>query len=390
VLVVGAGPAGASAAYKAASNGLKTIIIDKKIEIGVPIQCAEAIGKYLIPLVPFKIPKNQFIWDIHGISIYYDDLMITKTGNDWAGYSINREKFDKWLFNKAIKANARSILNCELVDLKFENEYAKHAYVKAGNRTKKIKFKILIACDGVYSTVREICNLGYEKIGSIAHVYSFEMKNLNIKNPEFEQVYVGEFTPSGYAYIFPKSKNKANVGVGGIFPKKKMETYFSEFLEIPYVKKQLKNGKIIDNRSGYAPFAGFGHDIVFNNILFAGDSANQNIKPFIEGILPGVICGYYAGKIAAKTIRSNNIIQLNEYPKTINKILGEIFENSNPLIDIMIDLFRMQDKKKYYLIFAIAASLIKPNEIKYLKNLDDNEIEKIIRDRIINGENNEI
>jgi len=53
VLVVGAGPAGSSAARAAAMNGAKTIFIDKKEEIGKPVQCAEGIGEDLFSYLPF-------------------------------------------------------------------------------------------------------------------------------------------------------------------------------------------------------------------------------------------------------------------------------------------------------------------------------------------------
>ena len=39
VAVVGAGPAGSSAAEAAAAEGVRTVLIDKKKEIGSPVQC---------------------------------------------------------------------------------------------------------------------------------------------------------------------------------------------------------------------------------------------------------------------------------------------------------------------------------------------------------------
>ena len=38
--------------------------------------------------------------------------------------------------------------------------------------------------------------------------------------------------------------------------------------------------------------------IHFGNVLFTGDAANQNFKPYVEGILPSIICGDIAGKTA--------------------------------------------------------------------------------------------
>ena len=43
VLIIGAGPAGSIAAREASANGAKTLIIDKKSEIGNPKRCAEGI-----------------------------------------------------------------------------------------------------------------------------------------------------------------------------------------------------------------------------------------------------------------------------------------------------------------------------------------------------------
>jgi len=98
VLVVGGGPAGSSAARAAAKKGLKTILIDKKEEIGKPVQCAEGIGSYLFPFMPFEIPKEQLIWKTEGMYFWADDIAIKEEGDKWSGYSINRANWDKWTF----------------------------------------------------------------------------------------------------------------------------------------------------------------------------------------------------------------------------------------------------------------------------------------------------
>ena len=45
VVVVGAGPGGSMAAKYAADGGAKTILIEKKAEIGAPLRCAEGVSK---------------------------------------------------------------------------------------------------------------------------------------------------------------------------------------------------------------------------------------------------------------------------------------------------------------------------------------------------------
>ena len=81
VLVVGAGPAGSSAARASSINGIKTILIDKKEEIGKPVQCAEGIGKYLITYLPYKIPDEHLIWKMDGMFFWTDDISIEQKGD---------------------------------------------------------------------------------------------------------------------------------------------------------------------------------------------------------------------------------------------------------------------------------------------------------------------
>ena len=45
VLVIGAGPAGSSAARFAAKGGVDVIVLEKKSEIGFPKRCAEGVSK---------------------------------------------------------------------------------------------------------------------------------------------------------------------------------------------------------------------------------------------------------------------------------------------------------------------------------------------------------
>ena len=115
VLVVGGGPAGSSAARAAAKKGAKTILIEEDPEIGKPVQCAEGIGKYLIPFLPFKIPKHLLKWDIKGMTFWADDILIERNGGIWAGYTIDRSEWDKWLAELAVNEGAQVKCNSKLV-----------------------------------------------------------------------------------------------------------------------------------------------------------------------------------------------------------------------------------------------------------------------------------
>jgi len=378
VLVVGGGPAGSSAARSAALNGLKIIQIEKKEEIGIDVKCGEGIGEYLIPFLPFEIPKEQLIWKIDGMFFWTDDIIIEKKGKLWNAYSINRSKFDKWLSDLALGNGVELLLNTELIDLELNEENkVKKAILKRKEKLFEISPKTIIAADGSESTVLKLLDLYNPKIGDLAEVYSWELKNLDLYKPHFEQIFTGDFTPSGYAYIFPKGKDVANVGIGGIFQERKMETYFEKFLEIDQVKKQVKNAEKVIEKSKKAVWNNLSDKWIYGNVILAGDVANQNLKPFIEGILPSIICGDIAGKIAFEMLIKNNVDN-EQYQNEVQRILGTYFITSKEMQESITYLFSKKDKEKYLQFFGMVTELFKAEEMKETENMNYDELKSML------------
>jgi digeranylgeranylglycerophospholipid reductase len=232
--------------------------------------------------------------------------------------------------------------------------------VKTGDRLEEIVPKVVIAADGVHSKV--LNKLGFtspkDKCGE---VMSFELNNLNLYKLTYEQLYIGDFAPGSYAYIFPLTKSRANVGVASLFQTKKIERCYAEFLEIPEVKKQLRNGDTVTEKSGWAPIHYLADKWVYGNILLVGDAANQNFKPFIEGILPAIICGDIAGETAYNFIKGGNL--LSDYQKRIKDKLGDFFLESDRLLDVLYELGKSLDKKEHLLRLGLFASVFSLKEI---------------------------
>ncbi|RLI91890.1 MAG: hypothetical protein DRO95_03435 [Candidatus Altiarchaeales archaeon] len=369
VLVVGAGPAGSSAARAAAMRGAKTIFIDKKKEVGVPVQCAEGIGKYLFPYLPFKIPKRQLKWRIDGITFWVEEITIERKGEIWDGYTIDRDKFDKWLANLAIQVGAELRTSYELIDLEFDEEKnVKKAIIKTPKKTIEIAPRVLIAADGADSTVLKLLGLYNPKNGDIAEVYSWEMKNLDLKNPHMEQIYLGDFTPGGYAYIFPKSKKVANVGIGGLMREKELEKHFHEFLELEPVKKQLRNGEYVIEKTKNAVWGDLVDEWIYGNVLLAGDVANHNLKPFVEGILPAIVSGNLAGELGAR-MHNGEAIKMVHYIKSIEKKLHPHFRVSRDMMDKIHGWFSSRHRGRDLLFVGTAAGLFELERLDELEEL---------------------
>ena len=379
ILVVGAGPAGSSAARAAAMGGAKTILIEKDPAAGMNIQCAESISKYLMPYLPFPIPKEQLTWEIIGMRFWAEGITIERTDEQWQGYNINREKFDKWLADEAVKAGAKFLTSTKLVDLDFNDDYiVKKAHVKTPKGEKEIKPKIVIGADGVKSTVAR--RLGVRKVrkGDIGELIAYDMRNLNLEHPHYDQIFFGDFAPGSYAYIMPKSRNVASVGVGTTIEenKRELERHFEEFIKLDIVKEQLKNRVIMDEKSGEAPVGYLTDKWIYGNVILTGDAANQNIKPFVEGIIPGIVCGEIAGRIASNT--RSRYMDEEEYRQMVYTKLPQ-FRESDRMIDIIrSEGFRPHDTKRHLLHLGLCAEIFSTQEIIDLKETEYEVIMKRI------------
>ena len=159
-------------------------------------------------------------------------------------------------------------------------------------------------------------------------------------------------------------------------PEKKVKSCYEEFLELPPVKKQLSDGVVIADKSGWAPIRYLTDNWVYGNVLLVGDVANQNFKPFVEGIIPTIICGDQAGKTAAGFIRGKS--SLDTYPSRVRDKLGTFFSESDQLIPLLYELGVSTDRKEQLLRLALFANIISLKQFERLKHEDASTIEAIV------------
>lgn len=354
VLVVGGGPAGCSAARAAAKKGLKTVLIEEHEEIGSPVQCAEAIGSYLFPYMPFKIPKKQLKWKIDGMYFWANNIAIKKEGGIWLGYSINRKEWDKWLASIATKEGVELLTNIRLLSLEFGRNHEVNRAIAEKNK-KKIVFepKYVIGADGINSRVLDCIDT--RKKNTTAYIKSYEMNNLKLKYPRCEQLFFGEFAPRAYAYIFPISETTANIGVGTIFEKDNLDDLFNEFIKMPIIKKQISEGKIITEKSGDAPLRPLCKKLVYKNVFLVGNAANQNIKPFVEGNIPGVICGDILGNLIF------DISQRKSNPEQYKDIINNKFsliKDSQKFAEILFENNKIENRIFNFILLGLMSENI--------------------------------
>ena len=121
ILVVGAGPAGTTAARHAALGGARTLIVEKRSEIGTPVRCGEGIAKRWLDEVGLE-PSRAFIaHEVDGAKVVAPDgttLVVdeARAGNE-CGYVLERDLFDRHLAKLAARAGAEIRIRTSAVGL---------------------------------------------------------------------------------------------------------------------------------------------------------------------------------------------------------------------------------------------------------------------------------
>lgn len=307
ILVVGGGPAGGMAAKTCAANGLDTILIEKKAEVGAPLRCAEGVSKKMFKEINVE-PRPEWIRaDMKGAIIKSPDgtafaLDESKAGAE-VGYVLERHLFDKGLVKLAGEAGARIMMRTWMYDvIRDGNGKIVGAKCKSMGEDLEIYCDCIVGCDGVESQVGRWAGMDTNlKLNDIEPCIQYRMCNLDCSMDFCEFVLGRDIAPGGYLWIFPKGDGVANVGIGisgqfckdGIRPKYYLDKFIAN-------DPRFKNAQIIEVDAGFDSTCPGLDNYSVDNVLLCGDSARL-IDPLTGGgIGHACISGMYAGEVLAE------------------------------------------------------------------------------------------
>jgi len=344
VIVVGAGPAGSSAAVGALRGGATVTIVDRKTNVGIPVQCGEAIGKTGPSVAEIKIPEIAIQAPLRGFRVYSPGLLTVDFAEEEpSGFILDRRVFDKELFARATEAGADSLLGARVLDLTRSNGTVDGVVVRHDGKRKTLKANIVIGADGVNSQVARLTGLRktYKPV-DIDSCFAYEMSNCDLVVDDLMQFLLGsEVSPRGYIWIFPKRNGRANVGIGigGAVETKTAKEYLDHFLKHHDVaKQQLSNARVIETRVGALPVNGPNKTNVVDGALLVGDAAGH-VHPITGGGMGyAMVCGSIAGRVAAECITHNQVgsTQLQKYETEWRKLYGAEFDQSLKLRELLL------------------------------------------------------
>ncbi len=309
VLVVGAGPAGSTAAHAAAPR-CHVIVIEKRAQIGVPKQCAEATSdsvfrKLSIDVNPAWISRKIEFGRLISPSGIKVDLRDERFRKLKFGYVLDRKKFDKGLAERAARKGADIYLRTSYVGAKREDD---HVTVKARqfNTDLTFKAKVVVAADGLMSRVAR--DFDIDSVTSLRHLESccqYEMTGVERENC-IELYFGNSIAPKGYAWVFPKEDDTANVGIG-ILPTR--AEHPAKYYLDRFVRQLGLSGKIVEVNAGGVPVSGPLKETCKDNVLVAGDAAHMADPVTGGGILTAMLSGDLAGETAVKAVETKDYTQ---------------------------------------------------------------------------------
>ena len=311
VIIVGVGPAGSSTARYTLQNNkdLRVLLIDKKRQVGLPIQCGEALSKISswkkimpsrYPLEElFTIPKSMIAQEIKHLDIF--SPMLKKYTIDINGMILYRDRFDQHLAKLATQKGAELLLETTVQGLKDT-----HTLLTSNG---EIKGNVIVGADGPHSLIAKSVGLTTPN-----DIYRLCPSVMCIVEGDFHcntsRMYYGKRFGEGFAWMFPKG-NTANIGLGSEWRKhkKSLNLILDDFLKYLGISEK----DVIYRNGGPIPMGGIIPKTVKDNVMIVGDAAGMVFSSTGLGIGPAMIAGRECGLAISNNIEKGTSIDTVSY-----------------------------------------------------------------------------
>ncbi len=347
-IVVGAGPAGATAARVLGEAGVSTLVIDKS-EFPRDKPCGGGISARVVRRFPYL--KSA----LEGVSTWWLSKVYFESP---AGVSVDYESPDplylmirRWEFDHLLLSLAGDRVECQTGALVRKVEFQSDCAIvtaEVEGESREYRGRMVLGCDGANSVVARAAGL---RSGGVQSEYAIDMmeetsyQELNVADHDRMYIYYRIQGQYGYGYIFPKATH-VNLGVGF-----KLDYYLAELRGRHYsyhrafVEEQASKG-LLDGQSNRANFRAFPLPIsgpiertFADRAMVAGDAGGFVNAFTAEGIYYAMVSGEHAGRAAVEAVRRGRFdsAQLESYQHAWKREVGEELEKS---VDIQRLLLR--------------------------------------------------
>ena len=291
VIVVGAGPAGSTAATELAKAGFDVLLIDRDKSPGLHNSCGGGIGYFLKDL--FDLPEELVKREVSKVSLQLGDAVKTYQSPRPLYISVLRAQFDLFLAQRAQSTGAQLLLETKALD--YDPLHKTLTCLHRPTRTKvEYRAKLFIFADGARTLAWKACQVGLPPDKPMHMGIACELAAPGHDMDTYEFIFDEVNLPYGYFWVFPKGET-INVGVGGPFEhvSGKIHNMMDDWLD---TRPELRDLDRTNTTSGLIP-AYLSPKLHGAGIMAIGD-AGGFVNPLTGG---GIFLGMKSAQLASKT-----------------------------------------------------------------------------------------
>lgn len=329
VLIVGAGPAGLSAARQLQQAGVDCLLIDARKKIGSPLRCAEAVPESHFHYFAFD-PQPTWLRPVekdHEIRITTFDenrqsSTISVRHNNERWLMLNRAACESGAAQFLVSEGMKVFTECALIGISAFDGLGRDVQLLYQERQHSLKARIVIAADGQSSVTARLVGIhnGLSPSEVISY-YVYQMTNLKVDTAYSSMILYPELAPF-YFWFFPNSSTTANVGLGvnalrGHASKGMLDRLISQY-------ERCSGGKVDEKVIGWTPSTRPMDKPFDDGVLVVGTAAFYVGAWSGEGILPAAKSGFHAAKTVIELGRKSPTKEnLQPYAQKIDAVIKE-------------------------------------------------------------------
>ena len=305
IIIVGAGPAGATLGYELGRRGISVLIVeeetlprDKTCAGGITYRAAGILDFDIGSVIERTAYGVRFTYGLKGSCV--------KRHRDPFVYTVVRDRFDNLLVERAREAGAVVVDGVRAVQLG-----TGASEVKVVTSSGAYTAKFVVGADGARGVVAK--KSGMMQGIPLDLAIEARVPSGGGKLSEWESLIgidLGQ-VPGGYGWVFPK-KDHMSVGVGG---SARFSKRFKPYLE--QILSHLGMNSDIRLRGHLMPMRRKGMAVQQERVLLVGDAAGL-INPFTrEGIFYAIRSAQLAAPVIEKSLQSGEV-DLKDYEKAVD------------------------------------------------------------------------
>ena len=322
VVVVGGGPAGATAATDLARAGRRVLLLDKAGRIK---PCGGAIPPRLIR--DFAIPDELLVAKIRSARMVApsEKRVDMPVGDGFVGM-VDREHFDPWLRNRAALAGAEHRDGLYDRITRDEDGLATVHYTAgkgAEAQRVQVRARLVIGADGANSAVGRAEIPGHaamKKVFAYHEIVRRPAEGGDYEGTRCDVYYQGALSPDFYAWVFPHG-DTLSIGTGSA------RKGFSLRGAIRDLRRAsgLDTGETVRCEGAPLPLKPLKRWDNGRDVLLTGDAAGIVAPASGEGIYYAMLGGQLSAKAADTFLRTGDVRALAQARRTFMKLHGRVF-----------------------------------------------------------------